>query len=161
MAGYQALVMWSTWAAWTSAVGVIRWPRKAHGNSRRHVPGVMNRTETRYSEYLANRLLIGEIQWWEFEPITFKLGKDLRWTPDFLILTRELELEFHDTKAGTSQKKKDDLGVKVSTGKYVPRVEDDARVKIIMAAEKWPFLQFCTVWEAGKAGCGTWDRKDY
>ena len=139
-----------------------RFPRKARGSHRRHTPGQMNLTEKRYSEYLAAQLLAGLIQFWEFESVTLKIAPDVRWTPDFLVMTNDFTLEFHDTKAGAKQKKKNkETGVMEPTGNYKPRVEDDARIKIIMAAQKWPFLSFCTVWEAGKAGCGIWERKDY
>lgn len=98
---------------------------KARGRTVRRVPGTMNKTEALYEEELKRRKLCGDVVAYWFESFTFKLGPDLRYTPDFAVLLRDETMEFHEVKAGTVDGK--------------PRMEDDARVKLIMAAETLPF----------------------
>lgn len=82
----------------------------------------MNKTEERYAWILEGRKLAGEIQRYEFEKITLKLGDDCRYTPDFYVVNRESEIEMHEVK-GTFMR-------------------DDAQVKIKVAAENFPFRFF-------------------
>ena len=84
----------------------------------RRVPGEMNGTETRYSVELEGRKRLGEIEWYAFEAITFKLGKDCRYTPDFIVMLPDGLLEAHEVKG---------------------RWEDDALVKVRVAAAMFPF----------------------
>jgi hypothetical protein len=84
----------------------------------RRKPGTMNQTERRYSELLAYKQKNGEIQEFHFEAITLKLATDTRYTPDFMVITNEMELEFHEVK-----------------GYWM----DDAKVKIKVASAKFPF----------------------
>lgn len=65
---------------------------------KRHKPGEMNKTEETYAETLEAKRLAGEISAWWFEPITFKLADDTRYTPDFGILHIDGAMEFVDTK---------------------------------------------------------------
>jgi len=98
----------------------------AMGITKKRIPGTMNKTEARYEEeVLTLEYTSGRLLWYSFEGMTFKLGPDLRYTPDFVILRPDGLIECHEIKAG---KKTGD-----------PLVEDDARVKIIAAAEKFPF----------------------
>ena len=78
----------------------------------------MNGTEAKYAWILEGRRLAGEIQRYEFEKITLKLGADCRYTPDFYVVNREGEIEFHEVKGF---------------------FRDDAKVKIKVAAENFPF----------------------
>lgn len=98
---------------------------KTRGKRKRHVPGEMNKTEALYEDELKRRKLCGDVVAYWFESFTFKLGPDLRYTPDFAVLLRDETMEFHEVKAGTADGK--------------PRMEEDARVKIITAAEHLPF----------------------
>lgn len=81
----------------------------------------MNKTEERYAWLLEGRKQAGEIQRYEFEKITLKLGADCRYTPDFYVVNRESEVEFHEVKGF---------------------FRDDAKVKIKVAAENFPFRFF-------------------
>ena len=65
---------------------------------RRHTPGEMNKTESRYAEVLQTRLLACEILAWHFEAVTFKLAKDLRYTPDFGVFHVNGTYELIDVK---------------------------------------------------------------
>ena len=95
----------------------------------------MNKTEARYErEVLMPLKVSGAIIRYGFEDHTFKLGPDLRYTPDFSVQLPDGEMEMHEVKAGAS--KKDSDGVRIADK---PRIEDDAKVKIIVAAEQLPY----------------------
>lgn len=81
----------------------------------------MNRTEEKYAWVLEGRKLAGEIQQYGFEKLTLKLGADCRYTPDFFVVNRDGEIEFHEVKGF---------------------FRDDAKVKIKVAAESFPFRFF-------------------
>lgn len=98
----------------------------AAGRASKRIPATMNKTEQRYErEVLMPAYLDGRIIWYGFEAMTFRLGADLRYTPDFVVQLAGGLIECHEVKAGKSDGK--------------PLVEDDSRVKIIAAAERFPF----------------------
>jgi hypothetical protein len=103
---------------------------KFKSHRRRHTPGEMNKTEQKMADELAIELAGGTILWWAFEGITLKLAHDCRLTPDFAILHTDGSLELRDTKGF---------------------MEDDARAKIAMAADKFWLFKF-TVYEPTKGG---------
>lgn len=106
----------------------------AKGRTTRRVAGTMNKTEQRYeNEVLAPAHVDGRIIWYSFEAMTFKLGPDLRYTPDFIVQLADGTIEAHEIKAG---KKDGD-----------PLVEDDSRAKIITAAEKFPVVFRMRWWD--------------
>lgn len=80
----------------------------------------MNKTETLYGELLLARKAAGEIAWFRFEGITFKLADDTRYTPDFAVMLASGEFECHEVKG--------------SRGNF----RDDAKVKLKVAAEMFP-----------------------
>jgi hypothetical protein len=82
--------------------------------------GQMNKTESKYNQYLLTRRVIGEIQWHGFEAMTFKLAPDCRLTPDFMVLSADGYLEAHDVKGS----------------RFI--VTDDAKVKMRVAASLMP-----------------------
>lgn len=84
----------------------------------RHRPGHMNKTEAAYGLVLEARRRQGEILWYSFEAVKLKLADKTYYTPDYLVMTNDNWLEFHEVKGFW---------------------EDDARVKIKCAAEKFPF----------------------
>ena len=79
----------------------------------------MNGAEKAYSLRLGMMLAMGEIAWYNFEAITLKLAKDTRYTPDFAVINKNGELEYHEIKGF---------------------LRDDALVKIKVAAEMFPFI---------------------
>lgn len=108
--------------------------RKARGRQR-PVPGTMNRVEQSYSEFLATSKLAGEILWAEFEPIKLRLADRTYYSPDFGVMLPDGQIELHEVKGTT--KRKDSDGVKQPK----PWIEDDAAVKIKVAAEQyWMFV---------------------
>ena len=125
----------------------------------RRIPGVMNKTEAAYASHLQGQQLAGFIESYEFENTTFKLAKDVRYTPDFMVVSVDGYVEYHEVKAGIDKKRKVDDGqgnvVSIKTGEKVPRVMDDAKVKIVVAARLLPFI-FKTVW---KGADGNWQER--
>ena len=85
----------------------------------------MNRVEQKYAEHLEKRRMVGEIRWWAYECWKFRLADDTFYTPDFIVVTNDLQLEAHEVKAYWQ-----------SAGKV--GWTDDARVKIKVAAEQHP-----------------------
>lgn len=81
-------------------------------------PGEMNRLESEYAAHLRGLQHAGEVLWWAFEPIKLKLARLTTYTPDFVVMTKDGLLECHETKGFW---------------------QDDAKVKIKVAAEKFPF----------------------
>lgn len=91
--------------------------RKKHGE--------MNRTE---QEHATNLDFRDDVLWWAYEAITLKLADDTRYTPDFVVMLDDGTIEFHETKA------------LMANGK--PLFQDDARVKLKVAAKLFPMFRF-------------------
>jgi hypothetical protein len=80
--------------------------------------GAMNQTEARYGALLKLRLMAGEVAWYRFEGIKLRLADSTFYTPDFAVMLADGTMELHEVKGFW---------------------EDDARVKIKVAAEMYPF----------------------
>ena len=80
--------------------------------------GKMNNAEFAYSKTLELRKMAGKILWYSFEGITLRLADRTTYTPDFVVMLANGELEMHEVKGFWT---------------------DDAKVKIKVAAEKFPF----------------------
>lgn len=103
----------------------------------------MNGLEKRYAaEILEPKRLAGEILWYEFDAVKLRLAAATFYTPDFFVMKADYSLEVHEVK-GTSKGK--------------PFVEDDAAVKIKVAADKFPF-RFRMTWLDRKLG---WQNRNY
>lgn len=85
--------------------------------------GQMNKTETEYAEHLQILKNCGEIAWYRFEGMKFRLADNTFYTPDFAVMRSDGMLEMHEVK-----------------GYW----HDDARVKIKVAAEIYP-VEFLAV----------------
>jgi hypothetical protein len=90
----------------------------------------MNKTEALFSVTALHGRSHG------FEEITLRLGDDCRYTPDFWAIGADDVLEFHEVKGFW---------------------RDDAKVKIRVAAEKFPQFRFFA-WRHIK---GTWQRETF
>ena len=99
--------------------------------------GVMNATETKYATYLDELKLIGEVVWWRFEPVKLLLAPLTTLTPDFMVQLADGAVELHDVK-----------GAKAI-------YEDDAKVKMKVAAKEYPFV-FRVVFPKAKKDGGGW-----
>lgn len=100
--------------------------------------GVMNKTEATYARHLEALLFNSDIAWFGFERLTIKLANDTRLTPDFAIMYNSGEMHFHDVKGS----------------KFI--FQDDAKVKMKVAAETIPF-RFFVVYPRTQKNGGGWD----
>jgi len=100
-------------------------------------PGQMNKTEAAYDSYLGLLQAAGEIQWRRFEGIKLRLADHTFLTVDFAVMRADGQLEMHDCK-----------GAKVI-------YSDDARVKMKVAAEMYPFV-FRVAFPIAKRDGGGW-----
>lgn len=87
-------------------------------------PGQMNGTEAKYAAVLESLKHCGAVIWYEFEGIKLRLADNTFYTPDFLVMREDHVLECHEVK-----------------GFWM----DDARVKIKVAADKFPIFRFYAV----------------
>lgn len=111
----------------------------ARGRAVRRTPGEMNNTEREYADLLEGLRLAGDIAHYWFEQFTFKLADDLRYTPDFVVQRSDGTLECHEVKGFW---------------------EEDARVKIKMAAQLFPF-RFVAVRKKPKKEGGGWSEEEF
>lgn len=109
---------------------------------KRHKPGVMNDTESKYADELQIRKLAGEIIDWHFESTTLKLADDCRYTPDFCVLHSDLTIEFVDAKGGGP-------------------MDEKSCVKVKCAAEKFWWFRFTIVKRRTKKDGGGWTREEF
>lgn len=87
--------------------------------------GEMNKTEARYAKLLEYREHAREIAWWKFESVKLRLADKTTYTADFFVMLITGELEVHEVK-----------------GYW----EEDARIKIKLAAELYPFRFLAVKW---------------
>jgi hypothetical protein len=93
----------------------------------KHVAGEMNKTEAAYAAHLEQRRAAGEVIWWKFESIKLRLAEKTFLTVDFFVQLADGVLEAHEVKGFW---------------------EDDARVKVKVAASLYPF-RFLAIQKAG------------
>lgn len=108
----------------------MTWKGRARGKK----PGPrrkMNGLERFYAEELERRRLAGEILSWQFEGIRLKLAEGSWYKPDFFVVTREGYFEIHETKG---------------------RWQEAARVRIRVAAERYPFFHFVAIKADSRGG---------
>ena len=113
---------------------------QARGRLPLHKNGEMNKTEAAYAaDVLERRKQTGEVVDYWFERFTFKLADDCRYTPDFVVMLASGELECHETK-----------------GYW----QDDAKVKIRVAASLFPF-RFVAIQKQSKKDGGGWTYQEF
>lgn len=92
------------------------WKQDGYGRGKnRKVPGKMNKLETSYSEFLSQN---PDVVWFKYEGVSLKLADKTRYSPDFIVMKKDFQIEFHEVK-----------------GYW----EDQARIKIKVAADLFPF----------------------
>lgn len=94
----------------------------------------MNKTEARYAQDLELQKRAGVVIWWKFEGFTLTLAPGARFTPDFAVMKRSGELEFHEIKGFW---------------------REAARVRIKVAASLYPF-KFIAVQAIKQKDGGGW-----
>lgn len=100
--------------------------------------GAQNKTEASYeANVLRPALLAGDIAWYRFEGLKLRLADNTFYTPDYAVMLRDGQIEVHEVKGFWT---------------------DDARVKIKVAAEQYPF-RFIAVRALAKKAGGGWDRE--
>lgn len=96
---------------------------KRHHALGRLAPGEMNKTEARYErEVLAPAKAAGTVAWYAFEAIKLRIAPRTFLTVDFFVLAPDGILECHDVKGARAI------------------VEEDAKVKMKVAAAAFPFV---------------------
>lgn len=111
--------------------------------------GDMNKTEAKYAAHLEDLKTLGEILWWGWETLRLKLGPKTYLTPDFTVIGADRTIEVRDTKGAKRTK----------GGRCVPWIEEDAAVKLKLAAELLPWLVVKSTWYDAKLG--TWLERVY
>lgn len=97
--------------------------------------GQLNKTEEAYAQTLEVLKIAGEISWYKFEGIKLRLADNTFYTPDFVVLGQDNVLEMHEVK-----------------GYW----RDDARAKIKIAADLYPF-KFLAAKPKPKKDGGGWE----
>lgn len=95
--------------------------------------GSMNKSEAAYASDLDARKVSGDVMWWAFEAIKIRLADNTFYTPDFMVMRSDSTLECHEVKGFW---------------------QDDARVKIKVAAALFPAKFIAIRAEAQKRGGG-------
>jgi len=89
-----------------------------------HTPGKMNKLEADYALQLKALRAIKAITDFKFESVKLRLANLTTYTPDFLVIGANGEVVYHEVK-----------------GFWM----DDARVKIKVAAEQYPWFHFVAI----------------
>ena len=96
--------------------------------------GSMNKTEAAYDTHLAALQHAGEILWRKFEGLKLRLADNTFYTPDFAVMAADGVIECHEVKGFW---------------------QDDARAKIKVAADLYPF-RFQAIKALPKKAGGGW-----
>lgn len=97
--------------------------------------GSMYKTETAYDSHLAALQHAGQIKWRKFEGLKLRLADNTFYTPDFAVMAADGVIECHEVKGFW---------------------QDDARAKIKVAADLYPF-RFIAVKARTKKSGGGWE----
>lgn len=99
--------------------------------------GAMNKTEAAYEQVIRDAINLGDVLWYRFEGLKLRLADNTFYTPDFAVMLSNGQMECHEVKGFW---------------------QDDARVKIKVAAEQYPF-RFIAVKPLSKKAGGGWARE--
>ena len=80
--------------------------------------GERNKTEAQYETMLEDMRVAGDVLWYRFEGVKLRLADNTFYTPDFAVMLSTGVMEMHEVKGFW---------------------QDDARVKIKVAADLYPF----------------------
>lgn len=108
---------------------------KARGK-RPTAPRNMNKLEKAWADQLFLLLRAGEIMAYEYEAIKLRLADNTTFTPDFFVIDSEGYVEFHEVKGFW---------------------REDARVKIKVAKEKYPWFRFIAITKIK----GVWKEEEF
>jgi len=96
--------------------------------------GAMNKTEAAYALHLEAAKSSGDVLWYKFEGVKLRLADNTFYSPDFAVMLSDGQIEMHEVKGFWA---------------------DDARVKIKVAADLYPF-RFIAVKVRAKKDGGGW-----
>lgn len=113
---------------------------RGRGRQTRRAPGEMNRLEAKYAEHLELRKQAGEIADYRFDAFKLRLADKCFYTPDFFVMLPDGVIEVVEVKG---------------------HWEDDARVKIKVAAETFWWFTFIAVTAVSKKHGGGWNREEF
>lgn len=113
------------------------WTTFARGKRRK--PGTMNGTEAKYAEHLDRLKLTGEVLWYRFEGIRFRIGEGANYTPDFIVMRPSGLIECIEVKGFWAEA---------------------AKVRIKVAADIYPF-RFVAVKKQSKKAGGGWTEEEF
>lgn len=100
--------------------------------------GAMNKTEMAYSNRLELLLRAGEIAWYRFEGLKLRLADNTFFTPDFAVMRADGLIECHEVKGARAI------------------FQEDAKVKVKVAAEAYPF-RFIVAFSVMHRGQRSWE----
>jgi hypothetical protein len=120
-------------AAGVLGAGVMRGQSRTFALGRLKT-GQRNKTEAAYEAHLTLLQKAGEVAWFRFEGVKLRLADNTFYTPDFAVMRSDGAMEMHEVK-----------------GYW----QDDARVKVKVAAEMYPF-EFLAI--TGKPGAWAIER---
>lgn len=112
--------------------------RKAYALGRLKT-GQMNKTEAAYDTHLAALQAAGLVLWRKFEGLKLRLADNTFYTPDFAVMRADGTMECHEVKGFW---------------------QDDARAKIKIAADMYPF-RFIAVKVKPKKDGGGWAVEEF
>ena len=95
--------------------------------------GQMNRTEAEYAALLEQMRRAGTVAWFKFEGVKLRLADNTFYTPDFAVMLSGGRMQMHEVKG---------------------HWQDDAKVKIKVAADLYPFEFIAVRKQPKKAGGG-------
>lgn len=117
----------------------MRFGAKAFYAQGRLKPGQMNKGEAAYAAHLEAQKIAGHVLWYRFEGVKLRLADNTFYTPDFAVLTSDCVMECHEVKGFW---------------------QDDARAKIKIAADLYPF-RFKALRTRAKKHGGGWEAEDF
>ena len=97
--------------------------------------GERNKTEQAYENLLEAMRISGDVLWYKFEGMKLRLADNTFYTPDFAVMLSSGQIGMHEVKGFW---------------------QDDARVKIKIAAELYPF-RFVAAKPKAKKNGGGWE----
>lgn len=97
--------------------------------------GERNKTEQAYEDYLTLLQRAGKVVWFKFEGVKLRLADNTFYTPDYAVMLDSGQMEMHEVKGFW---------------------QDDARAKIKIAAELYPF-RFLAAKPKTKKNGGGWE----
>ena len=101
--------------------------------------GTLNKTEQAYATLLKDWQQSGIVAWYKFEGLKLRLADNTFYTPDFAVMLANGQMEMHEVKGFW---------------------QDDARAKIKIAADMYPF-RFVAVRPKPKKDGGGWATEDF